>query len=93
MNLSPKEIYELAVKKYGHDAQIGQLHEEIGELMQAINKYNRNPSLITHSNVSEEIADVEIMLEQLKVIFQNHSNVIEIKAAKLVRLWERISKP
>ena len=41
--------------------------------------------------LAEEIADVEIMLEQLKVIFRNRALVDRIRANKLVRLSDRIT--
>lgn len=85
-----KEIYEIAVKTYGVDAQIGQYHEEVGELMKAINKHRREPSSITMANISEEIADNEIMSEQLKVIYGNAKEVAEIKEAKIKRLSQRL---
>lgn len=42
------------------------------------------------TNISEEMADVEIMLEQLRVIYGNRSEVDTIKAEKLLRLSERL---
>jgi len=42
------------------------------------------------NHISEEIADVEIMLEQLRVIFNNRSEVDCIKAEKLTRLADRL---
>lgn len=93
-NMSNDEVFQLAIRRYGKHAQIGQFHEEVGELMVAINKYNRHPSILRLSNIAEEIADVEIMLEQLKLIFCiEQSNVTEIKKAKIQRLKERISHP
>ena len=38
----------------------------------------------------EEMADVEIMLEQLRIIYGNRSEVDTIKAEKLLRLSERL---
>ena len=38
----------------------------------------------------EEMADVEIMLEQLRIIYGNRSEVDTIKAKKLLRLSERL---
>lgn len=40
--------------------------------------------------ISEEIADVEIMLEQLKIIYGNRAMVDRIRAEKLIRLADRI---
>jgi hypothetical protein len=41
-------------------------------------------------NIEEEIADVEIMLEQLKMINDCHERVESIKAIKIKRLYHRI---
>lgn len=38
----------------------------------------------------EEMADVEIMLEQLRIIYGNRSEVDTIKVEKLLRLSERL---
>ena len=38
----------------------------------------------------EEMADVEIMLEQLRIIYGNRSEIDTIKAEKLLRLSERL---
>ena len=49
------------------------------------------PELPDDEPAAEEIADVEIMLEQLKVIFRNRALVDRIRAGKLVRLSDRIT--
>jgi NTP pyrophosphatase (non-canonical NTP hydrolase) len=59
--------------------------EEMGELIQAISKAIR----CKQNNVEEEIADVETMLMQLRLIF-NNQKVEEIKQAKLKRLKELV---
>ena len=65
-------------KYYGYEAQSNQLVEECAELIQAVNKYRRagahigQPTDSTESvaldNLVEEIADVELMLEQIKYL-------------------------
>ena len=71
--MTEQEIYQSALEKFGIEAQIGQLHEEIGELMVAISKAKRyfytykKQSEVTNAEVLKEIADVEIMLEQMKI--------------------------
>jgi hypothetical protein len=59
--------------------------EEMGELIQAISKAIRCKS----NNVEEEIADVEIMCMQLRLIY-NSQKVEDIKQAKLKRLKEAV---
>lgn len=73
-------ILEAAIRYWGSDPQINTFFEEMGELMQAINKYKRHrytekpenepiQTLALEENIAEEIADLEIMLEQIKILF------------------------
>ena len=57
----------------------------MGELIQAISK----SLLDNENNVEEEIADVEIMLTQLKIMY-NLSDVENWRNYKLNRLKERV---
>ena len=91
--------------KYGFESQSRQLIEEMAELMVAVNKYYRlkddfcitpkvcldNKYLLEH--ISEEIADVTIMLEQIKYLLQIDDSEVEcfIKQ-KLERQIERIEE-
>ena len=80
-----QEIYKSAITKYGEHTQIDMAIEEMAELTQALSKYKRGKS----HNVEEEIADVEIMLEQMRLIFDS-KKVDEIKQEKIVRLDKRV---
>lgn len=42
--------------------------------------------------IAEEVADVEIMLEQLKIIFDIRTDVENVKNEKLIRLDRRIQE-
>lgn len=92
---------------YGYDAQSRQLIEEMAELTVALNKYHRgledfrkslNPPppkkalpLKQLENLIEEIADVNIMLEQIKYLLSISDTDIEhIIEQKLNRQLERI---
>lgn len=81
---------------YGYDAQSRQLIEEMAELTQAINKAWRMGNdfdnlLVQKRNIKEEIADVTIMLEQIKYLLQiSDSDINEIIEQKLSRQLERI---
>lgn len=71
---------EKLVKKNGIKNQSMIAMEECGELIQAISKCVRSKELIpteTREHLIEEMADVMICLEQLKVIF--HINEEELK--------------
>ena len=63
--------------------------EEMSELTKELSKNLRGAD--NAKALAEEIADVEIMLEQLKVIFRNRALVDRIRAGKLVRLSDRIT--
>lgn len=61
-----KEILNQAIEAYGYDLQTNQLFEEIAELQQAICKARRG--FDNKTNLIEELADVYIVLEQLKIM-------------------------
>nr|DAM89302.1 MAG TPA: nucleoside triphosphate pyrophosphohydrolase [Caudoviricetes sp.] len=88
--MNKEELYKFAIERYGDEAQINQGIEEMAELIQAINKFRRNPCEETLKGIAEEIADVEIMLEQYKIIFGATLPVNRIKSNKLQRLAERL---
>ena len=82
---------------YGYDAQSRQLIEEMAELTQAINKAWRMGNdfdnlLVQKRNIKEEIADVYIMLEQMKYLLNIYEDDIEtIINSKILRQLERIN--
>lgn len=79
-------ILNAAISVYGEEAQENMAVEECAELIQAINKKHRGQE----HNIPEEIADVEIMLEQLKIINDCAEETARIKAKKLERLSDRV---
>ena len=81
-----EDIFTKAITKYGAEAQEGVAQEECAELIQAISKKHRGKQ---HSTV-EEIADVEIMLKQLKIINGCENEVKEIRKQKIRRLAENL---
>lgn len=81
-------IYAFAIKSYGKDMQKIVACEELSELQKEICKsfrgHDNRPALI------EEIADVEIMLEQLKLMYGCLDEVSVMKHKKLNRLSGRL---
>lgn len=61
-----RNVLQAAINKFGKDQQLNMMIEECAELIQAINKYKRYGKI---ENVLEEIADVQIMIEQMQMIF------------------------
>lgn len=85
---------------YGYDAQSRQLIEEMAELTVALNKLHRLGKNWTNQdsvwcermkNITEEIADVTIMLKQIKYLLQiSDTDINEIIEQKLNMQLERI---
>lgn len=73
MQIIDKNLYKEAISKFGTSAQIIIAMEECSELIKELSKVLRGKCNV--DNVSEEIADVQIMLEQLKIIFNCGSGV------------------
>lgn len=85
--MDKSEVYKKAIREYGEYAQLDVAIEEMAELMQAISKFKRGKS----HNVEEEVADVEIMIEQLKIIFDS-KKIEQIKREKIDRLEQRLKE-
>ena len=98
--MTDERIQEI-VLRYGYDAQSRQCIEELAELTQAINKFWRknlgcgcetleeagvDRESECYINLVEEIADVEIMLEQMKVLHDCAEAVTAYRESKLRRL-------
>ena len=80
------EILTAAIRTFGEKAQEDVAIEECSELIQAISHKHRG----REHNIAEEIADVEIMLEQLKIINNCAEEVAAIHKEKVERLFNRV---
>lgn len=83
---------------FGYTAQSNQLIEECAELIQAVSKYRRaevkteDEKMIALANLVEELADVEIMIEQIKYLLQvPDEDILALKQYKVNRTKERIA--
>lgn len=81
-------VFNLAIEKYGAYAQSLMLMEEMAELQKEICKSYRGKD--NAEQIAEEIADVEIMLAQVKMIYSVAEDVEKWRDAKVKRLWERL---
>lgn len=84
------DILTAAISTFGEEAQIRKLHEEIGEFIAALNRMMIGQDKLSH--VAEKIADVEIMLQQLKIILGVESQVYGQRDYKLTRLEEKLNE-
>ena len=69
------DIIRNSISVYGEENQTTVCMEELAELIQAISKEKRG--LHDKIHLAEEIADVEICLEMLKIIYEIDENTIE----------------
>ena len=88
--MEKRDIYKKALTTYGIDAQITMVFEEMAELQKELCKHLRGKE--NRIEVAEEIADVEIMLDQMKIYFGIQDAVKVYKDFKLLRLEERLNK-
>lgn len=78
-----------ALNKYGIENQKWMLIEKCGELLNAVAKMRRGRS--SNEEVITELADVQIMVEQMAFVFGWEKFQAE-KERKLARLNERLNK-
>lgn len=84
------DILERAIETYGKDSQENVAIEEMSELTKEICKNKRGED--NRLRIAEEVADVQIMLEQLILIHNIGELVSLMKVKKLKRLEERIDQ-
>lgn len=99
--MTSKETMYKAINTYGVENQLIKTVEELSELSQALckssirlnytkGKISLEDDLKYVDNIFEEMADVEIMLEQCKIMFQCDKEVNKWKQEKIQRLERRL---
>lgn len=83
------KILQKAVDAFGDQQKIVAC-EELAELIQAISKYERYPTVKTRENVLEEIVDVGIMLGQLELLFEYTDAEVKYMLKKKISKLERV---
>jgi len=89
-------LIEQIARHYGIEPQCRQTIEEMAEPTQPLTKFwkyggdDAQQLRGLKNAIAEEIGDVEIMLEQLKILFRIESDVAEHRAFKLIRQLERM---
>lgn len=86
--INETEVLQRALDTYGSTIQISMVFEEMSELQKELCKYLRGRGSFEH--IAEEIADVEIMLEQMKMLFCCTEDVRSVRKRKVERLKERL---
>ena len=96
-----REILKVMISHYGEQRQIVKCCEELAELSKELNKwlgfslegaFVNNPELKqrTVTQISSEMADVYVTLEQMKMIFNNAPVVEMIAEQKIARQKARM---
>ena len=91
MEEKEEALYCEAIRKWGKTAQTDMAIEEMAELIHALctsKRYRKSKNWL--SNIHEGIADVQIMLNQLNIIFDGEDIIPIIKDRKLERLQARL---
>ena len=83
------DLYSRAVNTFGETSRLILAIEEMSELTKELSKYIRGRQNV--GGICEEMADVEIMLEQLKIVFRNRAAVDYHRSQKLQRLGDKLN--
>ena len=85
-----RAVFQKALDTWGADSQFLCLLEEMAELQDALCKYKRGRR--TREDIAEEMADVSIMLDQMKLHFRLEEEVEAQRARKVERIKGRLEK-
>ena len=88
--LKPRGIYREALNKWGAEAQTLMVFEEMSELQKELCKHARGKD--NREAIAEEIADVQIMLEQMMILHDCEDLVEVQKFKKTHRLKVRLEQ-
>lgn len=86
--MNEKDILQEAIDTFGRPAQLRQATEEMAELIVLLMKDFRLEDV--RDRVIDEVSDIEIMMEQLKKIYNIHSEVEKRKEYKKLKLSKYI---
>ena len=87
--ITEEEIGKKCIQLWGESDQIRQSIEELSELIVVLAKWGRNVNGSSEHMICDELADVEVMCKQLRLIF-NSNKVDTLKKVKLERLYDRV---
>lgn len=88
--LIEKDVFSKAIATFGEQLQVIILFEEMAELQKELCKDFRGKR--SRENIADEVADVEIMLAQIKMIYGISDKVQERREFKISRLAQRLKE-
>lgn len=86
--MDERKILGRAISFYGSEIQMVVAVEELSELQKELCKSLRQEPDVQH--IAEEIADVQIMLEQMMMLYDCHESVEVWRHSKVARLRDRL---
>lgn len=93
MTETEKKVFADAIKTYGENAQTDMAIEEMSELTKALLKFRRygmgDSAADRLNDIREEIEDVQIMLDQMMLIYGRDEAT---RCMKIARLRERLKE-
>lgn len=84
-----KKVYQELLARHGQEKQVMKAIEELGELTVELSKLIAGEG--RKGSVAEEIADVTIMLEQLRIMFEMNESVSLYMDMKIRRAAENLA--
>ena len=85
------QIILKAIQVFGVKSQFEKADEECIELSLAIKRFlSKRPNAM--DNLIEEIADAEIMIDQLKIMIEKNAEIELMKEFKLLRLEKKLNE-
>ena len=91
MKVTPvQEIFQKNIALHGTTMEVDVAIEEMSELTKELIKHRRGHKNILH--IAEEIAHVEIMMEQIKMVFDCHDLVAEQTGITIDRIRDGLLK-
>lgn len=94
MNIVPYGVKVAKIAEhYGPMHQLTKTNEELGEAVAAVTRYALQPTKVNFKSMAEELADVQIMIDQLKVLVPELSGeVARNQMRKVDRQLDRIAE-
>lgn len=86
------DVFQAAIDTWGENSQVSMAIEEMAELIVELNKYFFRNNKKRREKLIEEMADVELMLAQIRKIINADSEIDYWRIFKTQRLIKRINK-
>ena len=85
--MNEENLYRRAIKLWGEEAQINMVADECAQLIKAIMKMKRTGDVKKQlHNFIEEVVDVEIMIEQMKILLEDSEIYFDTRERKIYGL-------